>query len=192
MKCHQQIIVLAWMMLCLCSRALCAQQTPDPDQVSIRTVPSQTVIYAVVRGSYDKLGETFGRLYGLIGSSGLKPVDTAVSVHLNNPKTTAKEHWLTEIRIPVDDTAIKLAGTLGPMTDVKTVPQMSVAVGLKHKGSADPGDVIHRVYQWALQNGYSPSEAPMQRVISDTQTHDYSQMEVEILVPVIRMSAAKD
>jgi hypothetical protein len=49
-----------------------------------------------------------------------------------------------------------------------------------------------RVYQWALQNGYSPIEAPMQRVISDTQIHDYSQMEVEILVPVIRMSAAKD
>jgi DNA gyrase inhibitor GyrI len=191
MRFEQQAIVAGAVFLCLCSGPLRAQEAPAPKPVIVRTLPSQTVLYTVVRGSYDKLGGAFGRLYGLIGSTGIKPVDAAMSVHLNNPKTTASEHLLTEIRIPVDDTAMKLAGTLGAMTDVKTVPQMTVAVGLKPKGSADPSDEIQRVYRWVLQNGYCPVEGPMQKVISDSQTHDYSQMEVEILVPIIKVPAAE-
>ncbi len=186
MTLKKHLIVLTGMLFCLYSGLLCAQQTPGPDSITVRTIPSQTVLYTVVRGSYDKLGEAFGRLYALAGANAIKPVGAAWSVHLNNPKITPPEHWLTEIRIPVDDTAKKLTGTLGPMTDVKITSEMTAVTGIKHKGTVDSSEIFKQVYLWALQNGYSPVDASMQRIISDTEDHDYSQMEVEILVPVAK------
>jgi effector-binding domain-containing protein len=168
-----------------------AEKAADAN-VTTRTLEAQTVLYAVVRGPYNKLGEAFGSLYSLLGSKGIKPAGPSMSVSLNNPETTASEHWLTEIRIPVDDSAKKLAGTLGPMTDVKTVPDMKVAVTVKSKGVSDPVDIMRRLYTGMTQNGYMPTGGPMQKIISDSQNHDYSQMVVEIMVPVMKApSAAK-
>jgi DNA gyrase inhibitor GyrI len=165
-----------------------AQGTPEK-QVTIQSLPSQTVLYTIVRGPYDKLGEAFGSLYGLMAAKGLKPTGPAMSVSLNNPQTTSSEHWLTEIRIPVDESAKELAGTLGPMTDVKTVAAMTVAVGVKPKGVSDPADVILQVYSWLIHNGYVPTSGPMQEVALDSGDHDYTQMVVEIMVPVMKLEA---
>jgi DNA gyrase inhibitor GyrI len=165
---------------------LSAAQPAATADVALRTLPAQTVLYTVVRGPYEKLGETFGSLYSLLASKGLKPAGPAVSISLNNPETTPSEHLLMEIQIPVDDAAKKLAGTLGPMTDVKTVSPMTAAVGVKGKGVSDPADVLRRVYTWLAQNGYMPTSGPMQKVISDTESHDYSQMVVEIMVPAMK------
>ncbi len=162
-----------------------AEKVTDAN-VTVRTLGQQTVLYTIVRGPYDKLGEAYGSLYALLGSKGLKPTGPSTSVSLNNPQTAAREHWLTEIRIPVDDAAKKLAGTFGPMTDVKTVAEMQVAVGTKPKGVSDPAEIIRRVYAWLAQNGYMPTGGPMQKVVSDSQSHDYSQMVVEIMVPVMK------
>lgn len=163
-----------------------AQTAANPDAV-MRTLAPQTVLYTVVRGPYDKLGEAFGSLYALAGSKGIKPTGSASSVSLNNPETTSREHRLTEIRIPVDAEATKLAGTLGPMTDVKTVPATTVAVGVKPKGTSDPAQAMRCVYTWLAQKGYMPTGGPIQKVVSDTQTHDYREMVVEIMVPVMKV-----
>lgn len=187
--CSRRLVVFC-LLLCLGGTALlwAAQPATNPD-VAIRTLPPQTVLYTVIRGPYDKLGEAFGSLYSLAGSKGIRPTDSAVSVSLNNPETTASEHWLTEIRIPTDDSAKKLAGTLGPMTDVKTISTTTVAVGVKSKGVSDPADVMRRMYTWLAQSGYLPTGGPMQKVVSDSETHDYSQMVVEIMVPVMKVSS---
>jgi hypothetical protein len=131
-------------------------------------------------------------LYGLAGVNGLTPTGPAMSVHLNNPKKVTSEHWLTEIRIPVDDTALELTGTLGSMTDVKPVPETLAAVGLKPKGVCNSDPIFERVYTWIYENGYASTDASMQIVRSDSETHDYCQMEVEIVVPVVRMATDAD
>jgi DNA gyrase inhibitor GyrI len=186
MRSKKPIVLLCLLLGLTGTPLLQAAEKATDANVAIRTIGPQTVLYTVVRGPYDKLGDAFGSLYSLLAGKGLKPLGPSVSVSLNNPETTASEHWLTEIRIPVDDSGKKLAGTLGPMTDVKTVSEMKVAVALKPKGVSDPADIIRRVYTWMAQNGYMPTGGPMQKVGSDTQSHDYGQMVVEIMVPVMK------
>ena len=144
MKLKQHILILMVLLGWVCAASY-AEQASNPNTVTLRTIPSQTILYTVVRGYYDKLGPAFGMLYGLAGIKGLTPMGPAMSVHLNNPRNTEGDHMLTEIRIPVDDTALELAGTLGVMTDVKTVPETLAAVGLKSKGVSDSGPIFDRV-----------------------------------------------
>jgi len=73
------------------------------------------------------------------------------------------------------------------MTDVKTAAAMTVAVGVKPKGVSDPTDVILRVYSWLIHNGYVPAGGPMQKVVSGAQSHDYSDMVVDIMIPVTKL-----
>jgi DNA gyrase inhibitor GyrI len=189
--CSRKSFVLLCMLLAATGISLlqAAQKSTD-SSITIRTLGAQTVLYTVVRGPYEKLGEAFGSLYGLLAGKGLKPTGSAMSVTLNNPESTSSEHWLTEIGIPVDDSAKKLAGTLGPMTDVKTVSEMQVAVAVKPKGVSDPADILRRLYAWMAQNGYMPASGPMQKVNSDSANYDYAQSDVEIMVPVMKAPGA--
>ena len=77
-----------------------------------------------------------GSLFAVLGKKGLAPVGNLTFSYLNNPQRWAKEHWLTEISIPVDRAALKLAGTLGDFTDIKVVPASTLAVVVKPAGMA--------------------------------------------------------
>jgi hypothetical protein len=99
-----------------------AESAAGNPKFSIRKAEQQIVLYTVHRGSYDKAGAAVGRLFALAGQKQIRPYGPASYVYLNNPQSISSEHWLTEIRIPVDKEALKLTGTLGEMTDVKTLP----------------------------------------------------------------------
>jgi hypothetical protein len=189
--CSRKLFVLLCLLLAAMGIPLLRAAQKDADSsIAIRTLGAQTVLYTVVRGPYEKLGEAFGSLYGLLAGKGIKPAGPAMSVTLNNPESTSSEHWLTEIRIPVDDSAKKLAGTLGPMTDVKTVSETQVAAAVKPKGVSDPADILRRLYAWMALNGYMPTGGPMQKVDSGSPNYDYAQSAVEIMVPVMKAPGA--
>ncbi len=161
-----------------------AQSDEGQLKCSVRDVPEQVVLYTLHRGSYDAVGPTIGKLFGQVGQKGIMPSGPITFVYLNNPQLVSKEHWLTEIRVPVGEDALKLAGTLGDFTDVKRLPAMKVAVVQKPKGVGDPGPVRERLNAWIRQQGYQAADAYGEVFLSNAATGGYAEMETEIVVPV--------
>ena len=110
-------------------------------------------------------------------------------MYLNNPQHVSSEHWLTEIRIPVIEEALKLAGTLGEMTDVKKLPAMTVAAAVKPPGLADSASIHARLDTWIFKQGYITDENPYEKFLTNAKAGDYAQIKSEIMFPVRRISA---
>lgn len=167
--------------------AFCIAATTDVSskpKYEIRKVDQQTVLYTIYRGPYDKSGQAVGKLFALAGQKGIIPKGAVQYAYLNNPQYISKEHYLTEIRIPVDKDALKLAGTLGEMTDVKKLPAIEMVVAKKPKGMADPNSIYNDMSKWIYENKYLGWDTPVEIILSGAQTSDYSQMEAEIMMPV--------
>jgi effector-binding domain-containing protein len=164
---------------------------PDSGQaeITVRTLPAQTVLYTIVRGPYQKTSQAVGGLYALAGQKGLRPMGPPTYTYLNNPNRISGEHWLTEIRTPIGDDALKLAGTLGDMTDVKQMPAVTVAVAIKPEGMADSSAIYGEIYTWAYKNGYRTVDSPSEVFLTNAAGGDYTQMKSEIMMPVGKMSA---
>ena len=161
-----------------------ATSAGDKSAFSLRRIEKQVVLYTIYRGSYDKVGPAIGKLYALAGSKGVRPIGAMSHVYLNNPKLVASQHWLTEIRIPVGKDALKLAGTLGEMTDVKTLPAMEVLVAVKPKGQADPAPIYEDLYRRILKEGYLADQGPIETFLTNAEAGNYAQMKTEIMIPV--------
>jgi effector-binding domain-containing protein len=164
-------------------------QAVEKSEIVIRQVKPQTVLYTIYRGDYDKVGQAIGSLYALAIQKKIWPSGSLHFAYLNNPEHVSKEHWLTEIRIPVREEALKMAGTLGEMTDVKKLPAMEVAVATKPTGQADPGPLYTNLGTWILKQGYIVDGGPCEKFLANAMTGDYSQMKSEIMIPVTRISA---
>jgi len=154
--------------------------------VTVREEPERVLLYTVYRGPYDEAGPAIGRLFALAGKNGLMPRGSVAFTYLNNPTRCSADHWLTEISIPVDRSALKLAGTLGEFTDVKVLRGCTVAVAVKPAGMADPAPVYEALTRWVHGHGYGlvggVSEAfPPQAVGA------YEAMQTEIVIPVEKL-----
>ena len=166
-----------------------AEQTADKSDITVRKMESQTVLYTIYRGDYDKVGQAIGGLYALAVQKQIWPSGSLQFAYLNNPKHVSSEHWLTEIRIPVREDSLKLAGTLGEMTDIKKLPDITVAVATKQAGQADPGPLYTNLGTWILKQGYVVDGGPCEKFLANTSTGDYARMKSEIMIPVTRISA---
>lgn len=161
----------------------------DKSDVTIRQVEPQTVLYTIYRGDYDKVGHAIGSLYALAVQKKIWPNGSLYFAYLNNPKHVSSEHWLTEIRIPVKEEALKHTGTFGEMTDVKKLPAMTVAVAAKPAGQADSEPIYLRLDTWIFKHGYAGIGGPCEKFLANAATGDYAQMKSEIMIPVTRISA---
>lgn len=155
----------------------------DKSDVAIRWLPKQTVLYTVHRGHYDSIGPAIDRLYNLAVKKGICFCGPLSTGYLNNPASVSSEHWLIEVRIPVNAEALSYAGTLGPMTDVKTLPAEKVAVAVKPRGYTNPVPVIQNLYSWINSKGYIVTGRMWQTVINSCGG-DYSAMETEFMIPI--------
>lgn len=171
-------------LMAACVGAISAKSTSDKTSVVIRNVDKQVVLYTIYRGSYDKTGMAIDKLFALAGRKKISTRGPISYVYLNNPGHVSKEHWLTEIRIPVGEEALELAGTLGEMTDVKALPALELVVAVKPKGQADPRPIYDSLYAWLYKQGYVAAEDPMETFLTDAKGGDYAQMKTEIMVPV--------
>ena len=163
----------------------------DEHAFSVRKVEEQVALYTIYRGSYDKAGVVIGRLFGLAAQKGVTPRGPLTFVYLNNPQHVSSEHWLTEIRIPVGKEALKLAGTLGEMTDVKALPAMEAAVAVKAEGQSDAGPIYESLEGWLFKQRCVAIDGPCETFLTGT-TGNYAQMKTEIAVPIKRLPPHKD
>jgi len=183
------ILLLAMVLMAIVVVGICAEQTTDKSKITIRQLGPQTVLYSIYRGDYSKVGPAIGKLYALAGKSGIYPRGSLSFVYLNNPRYISGEHLLTEIRIPVGEDALKLAGTLGEMTDVKTMPAMEMAVVEKSMGQMDYGAIYNSLYNWIAKQGYVATDNASEVFLTNAMTGDYAQMKSEIMVPVNKLSS---
>jgi effector-binding domain-containing protein len=167
-----------------------AEQSSDSSSITTRQEKSQVVLYTIYRGDYDKVGQAIGNLYALAVQKKIWPNGSLQFAYLNNPEHVSSEHWLTEIRIPVREDALKLAGSIGEMTDIKKLPVMMMAVATKPAGQADPGPIYANLGTWILKQGYIIDGGPCEKFLANASTGDYSRMKSEIMVPVTKISAA--
>ena len=168
-----------------------AKSPTDKSSFVIRKAKAEVVLYTIHRGSYDKVGPVIGKLYGVAGKNGIIPRGSAYHVYLNNPKRVSSEHWLTEIRIPVNKDALKFSGSLGEMTDIKNLPAVDVAVAVKPEGQADPGPIYNSLSKWILQEGYMAIDSPREIFLTNVMSGNYEQMKTEIIIPVERVLPAE-
>lgn len=166
-----------------------AGQSTDKSEITIRQVKPQTVLYTIYRGSYEDVGQTIGSLYALAVQKKIWPSGPIHFAYLNNPQRVSSEHWLTEIRIPVREEALKLAGTLGEMTDIKKLPAMTMAVATKPTGQADSESIHVSLDAWIFKQGYIANGGPCEKFLTNARTGDYARMTSEIMVPVTKIPA---
>jgi len=150
--------------------AISAKSAESKSAIAIREVEKQVVLYTIHRGNYNKTGPVIGKLFALAGRKGIKPAGSS-------------QHWLTEIRVPVSKEALKLAGTLGEMTDVKEVPAVKLAVAKKPQGQENPSAIYEQLYTWIYKGGYVHIEDPQEKFLSNASAGSYAQMKTEIMIP---------
>lgn len=167
---------------------ICTEQAKDKSDITIRELEPQTVLYTIYRGEYKDVGETIGNLYGLAMKNQIWPKGSISFVYLNNPQYISGEHCLVEIRIPVGQEALKLTGTLGEMTDVKTVKAMEAAVMKKTPGQTDYSKIYNSLYLWIAKNGYIAVENACEMFGPHTKSMDYSLIESEITIPIQKIA----
>jgi effector-binding domain-containing protein len=183
------LLVLATLVLtATVTVSIWAGQTREKSEITVRPVEPQTVLYTIHRGDYRQIGKAIGDLYALAVKNKIWPSGNPCFTYLNNPEHVPSKHWLTEIRIPVKKETLKLAGTLGEMTDVKKLPAMTVAVAIKPPGLADSKCVYVRLDAWIFKHGYIADEDPSEEFLSNASKGDYAQMKSEILVPIRKVS----
>jgi effector-binding domain-containing protein len=87
---------------------------------------------------------------------------------------------------------LKLAGTLGEFTDVKTLPAMELVIAVKPEGLADPTSIYEKLFPWIHQQGYMVADAHSEVFLTGSMSGDYARMRTEILVPVQKASKTRD
>lgn len=164
----------------------------DKPTCAIRELPQQVVLYTIYRGNFDDIASTVGGLYSLAAENGIYPDGPLTFAYLNNFSHVSNQHWLTEIRLPVDKSALQVAGKLGKMTDIKTVSAMKVAVATKPEGMANPEPVYKSLYTWMLKHGHIPTFGPQEMFLTNVEGGDYAQMKTEIMVLIRDVSSEMD
>jgi DNA gyrase inhibitor GyrI len=184
-------IKICFVLFVLCVVGISSVFAVAPSGISIRETKEEVVLYTIHRGNYDKIGQVVGNLYALAGKKGISPRGSAYYVYLNNPNQLSSQHWLTEIRIPVSKDAMKAAGTLEKMTDIKILPDTKVAVVTKPKGQDDPSEIYSGLYVWIYKKGYIACDSPRE-VFPNAMGKSYAQMETEIAIPIQKLQKQED
>lgn len=168
-----------------------AASKPEEIPIEVRKTPERVVLYTIHRGPLEKVGSTIEELMTTAMQKGAYPSGPISFMYLNDFEAVSNEHWLTEIRVPVAQEALGLAGTLGKFTDVKKLAGTEVAVTGKPEGLASPEPIYERLYTWIFENGYLPTEGPSEAFLTNAETQDYSRMKTEIMVPLRKVSKSR-
>ena len=179
------VIILAEI-ICIAGICVCKGQDKGTSEITIRDIPPQTVLYKICRGAYYEVNEAINELYDIAELKGMLPCGPVSTCLLNSPLSETYEHWIVEIQIPVESYAIEYTGTLGFMTDVKTVPQMKVAVAVKPEGITNPTKIISNLFSWINENDYIILGRMRQSVLYGDKG-DYSKLKTEFMIPIDAM-----
>ena len=73
----------------------------DESGLGIKLLPSERVVFAMHRGPYELIGDTYDRLIAWLQTEGHTMTGAPREAYLSDPNTTAPEDLLTEIQLPI-------------------------------------------------------------------------------------------
>lgn len=73
----------------------------DGIDIEASELPSGPAVASTFIGSYDGLGEAWGRLFGAVSAEGRRPAGIWIEAYVSDPRTTAPEELRTDLVIPV-------------------------------------------------------------------------------------------
>ncbi len=150
-------------------------------EFDMRMEAAQLVLYRVHRGGGETLHKAVRDLYTLAAEKKMEIKGPLTLVALNSPDQESA-HVLTEIRIPVGETAWKHAHTLGEMTDVKQLRPRKVAFTKKAKGQSDPFDAYLGLHDGLRRMQLVPIFGLQEVFPAPYDPNNYDGMETEIMV----------
>ena len=152
-------------------------------EVTVKKTEPMTVAFVSMKGPYSLIGETFGKLYGLIGEKGYVPAGPPVGVYFNAPGQVTDEELLWELRSPI-------AGDIAPGgpdergLGIKKVEAAEVASTM-HKGPYDQvGATYGALAGWIAGNGYEIVGPSEEVYLSDPGKTAPEELLTEIRFPV--------
>ncbi|MCK5653581.1 MAG: GyrI-like domain-containing protein [Dehalococcoidia bacterium] len=152
-------------------------------EVTVKKTEPMTVAFVSMKGPYSLIGETFGKLYGLIGEKGYVPAGPPVGVYFNAPGQVPDEELLWELRSPI-------AGDVAPGgpdergLGIKKVEATEVAATM-HKGPYDQaGATYSALAGWIAENGYEIVGPSEEVYLSDPGKTAPEELLTEIRFPV--------
>jgi len=152
-------------------------------EVTVKKTEPMTVAFVSMKGPYSLIGETFGKLYGLIGEKGYVPAGPPVGVYFNAPGQVTDEELLWELRSPI-------AGDVTPSgpdergLGIKKVEAAEVAATM-HKGPYDQvGTTYDALAGWIAENGYEIVGPSEEVYLSDPGKTAPEELLTEIRFPV--------
>jgi effector-binding domain-containing protein len=191
-KIRNILVSLLVMAVAVFTVELFAEANNTSSDFAIKRLEAQTVLYTVYRGPYESIGSAVGELYGLAMQKKITPRGPIALVYLNSPQNTSPEHYLVEVRIPVDANALQQAGSLGPMTDIKTLKATEYAVMKRQPGDMDYGAFYQTLYGRITKEGYHRTDNAIEVFTEVGMGGNYSQMKTETMVPVMKTDPVKN
>jgi AraC family transcriptional regulator len=85
----------------VCVPVAASVETDSTDEVISKQLPEQTVVYAVHRGPYKTVGESYGKIEEWMKKEGYKAAGPYREIYFNDPREVAPEDLKTELQIPV-------------------------------------------------------------------------------------------
>jgi AraC family transcriptional regulator len=152
-------------------------------EVTVKKTEPKTVAFVSGKGSFKKIGQTIGKLYGMIQERGYTLAGSPLGVYYSDPQQVPEEELLWEIQWP-------LGGEVAPVAadergfGVKSVGAYEAASTV-HKG---PYDSLSKVYGdmvgWIMANGYEISGPPEEVYMNDPGTTPEEELLTEVRFPV--------
>jgi effector-binding domain-containing protein len=151
--------------------------------VTVKKTEPRTVAFLSEKGSFQKIGQTIGKLFGLIQERGYAVAGAPIGVYFNDPKEVPEEELLWEIQFPVgDEMAAGESDESG--LGVKRLEAYDVASNM-HKG---PYEGLGKVYEdmvvWMLENGYEIAGPPEEVYLNDPNVTPRDEILTEVRFPV--------
>ena len=152
-------------------------------EVTVKKTEPRTVAFIFVKGPYDQIGETFGRLFGWVGQKGYAPVGPPLGIYFNSPDQVPTDELLWELQCP-------LGGDIPPAEPdasgaVSNDMSMFAFVSTVHKGPFDEvGKTYGMLWEWVNANGYEIVGPSEEVYFSDPSTTPPEELMTEIRFPV--------
>jgi effector-binding domain-containing protein len=156
-----------------------ASPTPAAPAIAVKDVEAIHALVVPMKGSYMQHEDAFGRLFGALGTAGVRPAGPPFGRYLNDAARVAEAELLWEIGAPVGPD-VKASAPL----ELRDIPAGQAAT-LVYDGSPDGIEQAwQKITQWVSTNKYQPSGSPMMMFIGEPGPDG---MRIELRLPVTKV-----
>ena len=119
--------------------------------IEIKVLEPALIAYYLIQGSHDQLTQAVSDLLNWAAAQGYGVAGDPVCVYLSDPRTTAEDDLLTEVRVPII-TGARMHGLEG--YGVREEPALMVASATYDGPREEAHSLSDALHAWAAEQGY--------------------------------------